>query len=60
MISFEGIDFPSMNNPDAFLTRVYGNYMGYPNKITFGHAMFLNLSDNDKKVIEELKNTVKK
>ena len=54
-ISFEGSEFPCMNNPDAFLTRVYGDYMAYPKKITMGHSMFLNLSDEDKAVIKELK-----
>lgn len=54
-IVFEGEEFPCINNPDAFLTRVYGDYMAYPNKIGFGHAMFLDLSDTDKKIIEELK-----
>ena len=29
-----------MNNPDAFLSRVYGNYMDYPDKITCGHSLY--------------------
>ena len=54
-IQFEGFDFPCMNNPDSFLTRLYGNYMEYPSKITMGHAMFLELSEEEKSIIEELK-----
>jgi hypothetical protein len=54
-IGFEGEEFPCINNPDAFLSRVYGDYMSYPKKITMGHAMFLKLRAEDKKVIEELK-----
>lgn len=54
-INFEGIEFPCLNNPHSFLTRLYGNYMEYPPKITMGHTMYLNLSDTDKRVIKELK-----
>lgn len=53
-IEFEGIEFPCLNNPDAFLSRLYGNYMAYPKKITFGHAAFLDLSAEDKEVIKQL------
>ena len=54
-ISFEGREFPCLNNPDAFLTRLYGNYMAYPEKIGVGHSMFLKLTDKEKTVIKELK-----
>ena len=54
-IEFEGIMFSCMNNPDAFLTRVYGDYMSYPPKITMGHSMFIELTDEERQVIEELK-----
>ena len=39
-IVFEGKEYMSMNNPDAFLSRVYGNYMAYPDKITCGHSLY--------------------
>ncbi len=39
-IVFEGKEYMSMNNPDAFLSRVYGNYMDYPDKITCGHSLY--------------------
>ena len=39
-IIFEGIEYFGINNPDAFLTRVYGRYMDYPNKITCGHILY--------------------
>jgi lipopolysaccharide cholinephosphotransferase len=53
-IEFEGREYPCMNNPDAFLSRVYGDYMSYPKKITMGHSMYLELSDEDRTVIAEL------
>ena len=53
-IEFEGFEFPCLNDPDAFLSRLYGNYMSYPNKITMGHSMFLNLSNEEKEVIKNL------
>ena len=54
-IEFEGTMFSCMNNPNAFLTRVYGDYMSYPPKITMGHSMFIELTEEEKQVIEELK-----
>ncbi|MBE7703070.1 MAG: LicD family protein [Cyanobacteria bacterium SIG28] len=53
-ISFEGYEFPCLNDPDAFLTRVYKNYMAYPSKIGFGHSAYAKLSNEDKHVIKEL------
>ncbi len=53
---FEGQMFPCINNPDAFLSRLYGNYMGYPPNITMGHAMFYALSESYKSVIKDLIN----
>lgn len=54
-IEFEGKIFPCMNNPDDFLKRVYGDYMSYPSRITMGHSMFIDLTEEEKQVIEELK-----
>lgn len=54
-IEFEGTMFSCMNNPNAFLTRVYGDYMSYPPKITMGHSIFIELTEEEKQVIEELK-----
>lgn len=56
-IEFEGMEFPCLNNPDAFLSRLYGNYMAYPNKIGTGHSMFLDLSEEEKQAIEVLKSS---
>ena len=53
-IMFEGYEFSCMNNPDAFLTRVYGNYMGYPRKMRLGHNAYKTLSEQDKAVLAEL------
>ena len=58
-IEFEGIKFPCMNNPDAFLKRLYGKYMSYPKRITMGHSMLRRLSKEEKNVIKSLKNRLK-
>lgn len=58
-IHFEGSEFMCMNNPDKFLTRVYGDYMAYPKKIGYGHSAYVELTDKDKKVIQELKEGLK-
>ena len=54
-VEFEGMTFPCINNPDAFLSRLYGDYMSYPPKITMGHSMFIDLTEEEKKTIENLK-----
>lgn len=58
-IRFEGINFPCLNDPDAFLTRLYGDYMAYPKKIGVGHSMFLNLTNDEKEVIQGLISSLK-
>ncbi len=57
-IEFEGQQFPCINNPNEYLTRLYGNYMSYPKKIGYGHSAYVNLTEQDKKVIDELKNSL--
>ena len=59
-IKYEGIDFPCLNNPDSFLTRLYGDYMAYPKKISMGHSMYLKLTDDEKGVIKELISSLNK
>ncbi len=39
-IIFEKKEYMGMNNPDSFLSRVYGHYMDYPDKITCGHNLY--------------------
>lgn len=53
-IEFENTQFPCINNPDAYLKRLYGNYMEYPNKIGFGHSMYAKLDKAEKDIIFEL------
>ena len=53
-IEFEGYDFPCMNNPDAFLTRLYRNYMDYPKKLGRGHSMYIDMPDEEKEIIKDL------
>ena len=55
-ISFEGIDFPCMNKPEDYLTRLYGDFMAYPSKIGIGHNAFIEFSEEEKL---ELKNIIK-
>lgn len=52
-IIFEGKEYIGMNNPDAFLSRVYGNYMDYPDKITCGHSLY-KCDDEEFKYIKAL------
>ncbi len=54
-IEFEGGSYPCANNVHGYLTRVYGNYMSYPNKIGIGHSAYCNFSEQDKKIIHSLK-----
>ncbi len=53
-VEFEGAEFYTMNNPDAFLKRLYGNYMAYPKKIGLGHSGHKNLTEEDKNIIKNL------
>ena len=53
-IEFEGKKYPCINNPHAFLERIYGNYMDYPKKLTCGHSMYTNYSEEDLKTIQEI------
>lgn len=59
-IKFEGYEFYSMNKPEEFLSRVYGNYMNYPSKITFGHSAYKNMNQKEKLVIKCLSKEIRK
>ena len=56
-MKFEGQEFLGLNNPDAFLKRVYGNYMSYPKRITFGHNAYKKI---EKKELTEIKKLAEK
>jgi len=58
-IKFEGTNFPIINNPDALLSGIYGNYMAYPNRIGNGHNMLKNFTKEEEIIIKELINTKK-
>lgn len=49
---FEGCEFWGINNPDAFLSRVYGNYMSYPKRISFGHSTYKKKKKTELKIIK--------
>ncbi len=53
-INFEGYEFPSMNKPENYLTRLYGNYMGYPDKLRLGHNAYKTFSKKDHENIDIL------
>ncbi len=56
---FEGYKFFCVNNADTRLKETYGeNYMDYPSKLRWGHSKYIKLSQEDKNIIEELKNQV--
>ena len=54
-ISFEGFNAMCINKPEEYLSDIFGNYMAYPKKFGMGHSMYLNLSDIDNKIINELR-----
>lgn len=53
-IEFEGLSLPCMNKVENYLSQVYGNYMSYPKKLGWGHGMYANFTEEEKKLIEEL------
>lgn len=53
-ISFENFDFPCMNKPEDYLTRLYGNYMSYPKKLRIGHNGYKNHTNNEILVLETM------
>lgn len=56
-IAFEGIEFPCMNDPDTYLKKVYGNYMGYPKKMRLGHNVFKQRSEKEQQIIRDIINS---
>ena len=54
-ISFEGVDFPCINDTDTYLTDVYGkSYMGYPPKIGMAHSAYLEIPKEQMAVLNDL------
>ena len=43
-----------INNPEQYLTDIFGNYMSYPKKFGYGHAMYVSLPEEEKKYISLL------
>jgi len=52
-IEFEGELFPCLNNTHEYLTKIYGDYMSYPDKLRLGHNGYKNFSTKDKNFITE-------
>ena len=59
-IEFEGYKFPCPNEPECILTKVYGDYMSYPKKINFAHNAYLDMSESDKTIINDLIGSLEK
>lgn len=57
---FEGFELPVINNPDIYLTGIYGNYMSYPKKLSFGHNMCRQMTEEEQAVVVEFSNRIKK
>lgn len=57
-VEFEGFEIPCINDSKAYLSRLYGDYMRYPKKITCGHSAYVKLTTKDKEIIEKLKETI--
>ena len=56
---FEGYKFFCVSNADIRLKETYGeNYMDYPPKLCWGHSKYIELSQEEKNIIEELKKQV--
>lgn len=55
VLEFEGLEFPVVNNPDKYLSGIYGNYMNYPSKITFPHSNCPIFTQAEVEIIEKLK-----
>ena len=53
-IEFEGYIFPCPNDHSKYLEGVYGNYMGYPKKIPFGHILYADFSEQELQTMKEL------
>ena len=58
LIDFEGFKFSCMANEKDYLSDYYKDFMSYPKRITIGHSMFRELSEDDKKAIEDLKKDI--
>ena len=53
-INFENIEFPCPKNNKSHIKNIYNDYMAYPQKIGFGHSMFLNLTISDINLLKSL------
>ena len=58
-ISFEGFEAGCIKKPEEYLTDIFGDYTGYPNKIGFAHSAYAKLSEEEKESIRILKEGLK-
>ena len=55
-IEFEGREFSCINQPEVYLNSAYGDWMGYPKKISLGHNMYRNFSKKEIEAMEDIIN----
>ncbi len=53
-ITFENFSAFGVNNPDEYLTDLFGNYMSYPKKIGMGHSAYAKIPDEQYKIIKQM------
>ena len=53
-IEFENFLFPTVNKTLEHIQNIYGDFLAYPKKLSLGHNMYMDLSDKDKEVINNL------
>ncbi len=51
-IQFEGYEFCGINKPEEYLSKLYGDYMAYPSKITLGHSIYKNKTKEEMEIIK--------
>ena len=54
-ILFEDAEFSCPSDIDTYLKNIFGEYMSYPKKIGFGHSTYINLSNDEKEIINSLR-----
>ena len=53
-IQFEDKEFFAPNNPDSVLKSIYGNYMSIPKNSYPRHSDYLDINQDEKKILEDI------
>lgn len=54
-IEFEGFQAMCINQPEKYMSEIFGDYMSYPKKIGYGHSAYNAISDEEKEIIRGLR-----